>query len=252
MEFADWEARYIAVTNDLGYSREGDAKAADRLAVLAYTRLGRVADDRDLAPVIARQPVYVCAAGPTLEEELGDYRLDGTVIATDGAVGRLLQRGTIPEVIVTDLDGDMDAILAANRKGSIVVVHAHADNLAKLEEFVPHLEGPIVPSVQCSPPAGTRNFGGLTDGDRAVFLADHFGASRIVLAGFDFGDEEKNPLPKARQRKYIWGALLIASLDNPAVMFFNEYQASRKPSNEGGGEFGSGPSREPATPRKPE
>ncbi len=252
MDFADWEARYIAVTNDLEYSREGDAKAADRIAVLAYLRQGRVANDGDLSPLLARQPVFVCAAGPTLEEELGEYWLDGTVIATDGAVGRLLKRGTIPEIIVSDLDGDVDAILSANRKGSIVVVHAHADNLAKLEEFVPRFEGPIVPSVQCSPPAGTRNFGGLTDGDRAVFLADHFGASRIVLAGFDFGDEEKNPLPKERQRKFIWGALLIASLDNPAVMFFDEYQKARDPSHHGAGEFGQGPSREPQSPRRPE
>ena len=251
MEFAAWEPRYIAATNDLGYSREGDLKAAERLAVLAYTRLGRVADDKDLAPLLARQPVFVCAAGPTLEAELGEYQLDGTVLATDGAVGRLLKRGTIPEIIVTDLDGDMEAILSANRKGSIAVVHAHADNQGKLEEFVPRFEGPIVPSVQCSPPAGTRNFGGLTDGDRAVFLADHFGASRIALAGFDFGDEEANPLPKDRQRKFIWGALLIASLDNPAVMFFDEYRASRGASPPGEGEFGPGPSRERPTPDKP-
>lgn len=245
MEYADWEGRYIAVTDDLHYSREGDAKAAERLAVLAYLRHGRVAGDHELSQLLARQPVYVCAGGPTLEEELGDHRLDATVVATDGAVGRLLKRGTIPEIIVTDLDGDLDSILSANRKGSIAVVHAHADNLPKLEEFLPKFEGAIVPSVQCLPPARTRNFGGLTDGDRAVFLADHFGASRIVLAGFDFGDEEKHPLSKERQRKFLWGALLIASLDNPAVMFFDEYRKAQDPSSPGDGEFGKGLARQP-------
>lgn len=243
LHFDDWEPRYIAVTRDLGYSIEGDTKAAELIARVAYMRPGPVVGDEALAPLLSKQPVFVCAAGPTLEEELGEVWLDGTVIAVDGATPRLMKRGTLPEIIVTDLDGDVPAILAASRKGSIVVAHAHADNISKLEEFIPKVEGPMVATVQCQPPAGTHNYGGLTDGDRAVFLADHFGASRIVLSGFDFGDPEKHPLSPQRQRKFIWGAMLIASLDNPGVMFMNEYEASRDPSRMGTGEFGRPPSR---------
>ena len=33
------------------------------------------------------------------------------------------------------------------------------------------------------------NFGGFTDGDRCVFLAEYFNASKIVLIGMDFGQE---------------------------------------------------------------
>jgi uncharacterized Rossmann fold enzyme len=243
LHFEAWEPRYLAVTRDLGYSTEGDMKAAERLSELAYLRTGAVVGDNALAPLLSKQPVFVCAAGPTLEEELGELRLDGTVIAADGATPRLLKRGTLPEIIVTDLDGDMPAILSASRKGAIVVAHAHADNIPKLEEYIPQIEGPLVPSVQCQPPAGTHNFGGLTDGDRAVFLADHFAASRIILSGFDFGDPESHPLSAERQRKFIWGAMLIASLDNPGVMFLNEYEGSRDRSQLGGGEFGRPPSR---------
>jgi 2-amino-4-hydroxy-6-hydroxymethyldihydropteridine diphosphokinase len=243
LHFEDWEPRYLAVTRDLGYSTEGDLEAAQRLAKLAFLRAGTVVGDEALAPLLSKQPVFVCAAGPTLEEELAERRLDGTVIAADGATARLLKRGTLPEIIVTDLDGDMQAILSASRKGSIVVAHAHADNIPQLEEYIPQIAGPLVPSVQCQPPAGTHNYGGLTDGDRAVYLADHFGASRIVLSGFDFGDPVAHPLSLKRQRKFIWGAMLIASLDNPAVMFLNEYEASYDASKMGGGEFGSPPSR---------
>ncbi len=242
MHFEDWQPRYLAVTKDLGYSTEADQRAADLLAKLAYLRAGPVVGDEALAPILAHQPVFVCAAGPTLEEELGDRQIDGTVIAADAAAARLMHRGTMPEVIVSDLDGDMPSILQASRKGAIVVVHAHGDNMPQLEEYVPQLEGPIVPSVQCMPPAGTRNFGGLTDGDRAVFLADHFGASRIVLCGFDFGDEEAHPLPKDRQRKFIWGALLIASLDSAAVVFLNEYDAAHAGEAPGKGDLGAPPS----------
>lgn len=224
MEFEKWEPRYLAVTKDLGYSTDADRKAAEVMARAVYLRRGRVVGDEALAPLLARQPVFVCGAGPTLEEELGeDRQLPGTVIAADAAAARLMKRGTLPDIIVTDLDGDIEGILSASRKGAIVVAHAHGDNIPLVEKYLPLIEGPLVPTVQCAPPAGTRNFGGLTDGDRGVFLADHFGASRIVLAGFDFGDEQAHPLPKERSRKFIWGALLIASLDNPGVMFLNEY-----------------------------
>ena len=32
-----------------------------------------------------------------------------------------------------------------------------------------------------------HNFGGFTDGDRAVFLAVQLGAKKLILAGMDFG-----------------------------------------------------------------
>lgn len=224
MHFEDWEPKYVAVTDDLGYDREGDDAAARELARLMGSHPGPVAKDEDLAKLLAHQRVFVCGNSPTLEAELGDRPLEGTVIAADGATGRLLQRGTLPEIVVTDLDGDLEALRKASAKGSIVVLHAHGDNTARIAEWLAAVEGPVVPSVQCAPPAGTRNYGGLTDGDRAVYLADHFSAEEIVLAGFDFGDDEPE-LPADKHRKFIWGALLIAWLDNPHVMFFDEYLA---------------------------
>jgi uncharacterized Rossmann fold enzyme len=135
----------------------------------------------------------------------------------------------------------LEALLTASRKGAVTLVHAHGDNMEAVEKYVPLFEGPIIPTVQCAPPAGTHNYGGLTDGDRGVFLADHFGATRIVLAGFDFGDEEAHPLTKERSRKFIWGALLIASLDNPAVMFLSEYDEQRAGSGGAAADLGSRP-----------
>ena len=34
-----------------------------------------------------------------------------------------------------------------------------------------------------------ENFGGFTDGDRCVFLAEYFDASKIILIGMDFGQK---------------------------------------------------------------
>ena len=59
-----------------------------------------------------------------------------------------------------------------------------------------------------------ENFGGFTDGDRAVFLASHFKAKKIVLFGMDFGkrigrysntkqSERKIKLKKLRKGKQL-------------------------------------------------
>jgi uncharacterized Rossmann fold enzyme len=38
------------------------------------------------------------------------------------------------------------------------------------------------------PVENVHNFGGFTDGDRCVFLAEEFGAKKIVLVGMEFGN----------------------------------------------------------------
>jgi len=86
------------------------------------------------------------------------------------------------------LDGDLKAIKEANTKGTITVVHAHADNIPLLKEFVPKLKGPIG-TTQTRAVGKIHNFGGFTDGDRAAFLAEEFNAEMIILAGMDFGKE---------------------------------------------------------------
>jgi hypothetical protein len=43
-------------------------------------------------------------------------------------------------------------------------------------------------TTQSKPFSKIQNFGGFTDGDRGVFLANHFEAKRIILFGMDFGN----------------------------------------------------------------
>ena len=44
-------------------------------------------------------------------------------------------------------------------------------------------------TTQSKPFSKIQNFGGFTDGDRGVFLANHYGAKKIILFGMDFGDK---------------------------------------------------------------
>ena len=43
-------------------------------------------------------------------------------------------------------------------------------------------------TTQTKPIGKIHNFGGFTDGDRCVFLANHFKAKKIILLGMDFGN----------------------------------------------------------------
>lgn len=64
----------------------------------------------------------------------------------------------------------------------------------------------MVGSTQTVPLANVHNFGGFTDGDRCVFLAQEMGASAIVLIGFDFSDPHVNAI---KMKKLEWARKLI-------------------------------------------
>ena len=63
------------------------------------------------------------------------------IIADDGAAAVLMDTGREPEVICTDLDGnsesDIEKEILACELGSIVLIHAHGDNIDKLKNTCP-------------------------------------------------------------------------------------------------------------------
>jgi 2-amino-4-hydroxy-6-hydroxymethyldihydropteridine diphosphokinase len=203
MQFATWEPIYQSILQDFGFSPGQDVDAARLLAELLRDRgsLLCVAE-----AIVAGHKVIVCGNSPNLDKELeGLQERDAVFLAADGATAVLLRRAVVPDIVVTDLDGPFSAILEANRRGSIAVVHAHGDNLDALNRCVPQLVR-IIGTAQCRPPPGLYNFGGFTDGDRCVFLAKELGAASIKLVGFDFEDESVTPRKK---RKLAWAKKLI-------------------------------------------
>ncbi len=203
MQFATWEPLYLAMLEDFGFSLKRDEEAARLLAELLHGSENWLpkADAR-----VRGRGVVVFGNAPTLDRELdGLQEKDAVLLAADGATTVLLKHGIIPDIIVTDLDGSFPDILKANREGSIVVVHAHGDNLDALQRCVPELKR-VIGTAQCRPPPGLYNFGGFTDGDRCVFLAKELGATSIKLVGFDFEDESVTP---RKRRKLAWAKKLI-------------------------------------------
>jgi len=219
MRFEYWEPIYLEILEEFGFSREHDEDAARLLSLLLRSGSDQTISDQeeqsDLDAIIRGHDVLVCGNAPCLARELDNISPGDLMIAADGATTVLLEKGIVPEVIVTDLDGAVPDIIAANRRGSLVVVHAHGDNMAALKEYVPQMSR-VIGTTQSRPFDEIYNFGGFTDGDRCVFLARCFGASKIKLAGFDYDDQNVSPMKKMKLR---WAKRLVKmALDLPAPL----------------------------------
>jgi uncharacterized Rossmann fold enzyme len=219
LRWEEWEPVYARILKEFGFSRQADELSAQLLDSLLQSK--PKVDDEGLAARIGEE-VTVCGNGPNLEEGLERSSPRGTLICADGATGRLMDRHYWPALIVTDLDGDIEPQLRANSAGAVMVVHAHGDNRGRILSVVPRIEGAVVGTTQSRPFGRLRNFGGFTDGDRAVELARHFGARRVNLIGFDF---EAPTLVSGKDagikaRKLRWAQSIIFDMNPPQVELF--------------------------------
>lgn len=213
MKFEEWEPIYRLILEDMHFDRIYDESSAllfsKMLETKARKKIPDVIEVELLQKAINGMDVLVCGKAPCLRDELKniDFR-KYVVIAADGATSVLMNNGIIPDIIVTDLDGNMDDEAKANELGAIMVVHAHGDNIDALGEELPRLKR-IIGTTQSKPLENVYNFGGFTDGDRSVFIAKEMGAKSITLIGFDFTDENVTPLKK---KKLMWAEKLTGMI----------------------------------------
>jgi uncharacterized Rossmann fold enzyme len=192
MFYKDWEPIYEEIAKDFNYNLEKEQKSAELLDSFLGKKNGFLLEKLD--DIIKDREVMVFGAGPSLEKSLDlhkDLIKDCIKISADGATSALLKNDFLPEIIVTDLDGNVKDQINANSNGSVTIIHAHGDNISEINNFVPKFKNKIIGSTQINPQSfeNVYNFGGFTDGDRAVFLASHFKAKKIQLIGFDFNGE---------------------------------------------------------------
>lgn len=211
MNFAAWEPIYERILEDFGFDRKGDEEAARFLSLMLTEK--NTSNLSEIKEKISERPVLVCGNAPGLRIELLKLDLSSfVIIAADGAAAVLMDMGRVPDVICTDLDGnseaDIEKEILACEQGSIVLIHAHGDNMDKLEKYVPRFRR-FIATTQAQPVDNVYNFGGFSDGDRCVFVARKFGAKSIRLAGFDFEDPGVNPIKK---KKLKWAKELIGML----------------------------------------
>lgn len=183
MQWELWHPWYDNIVRRLGLSRRADRQAAERLNVL----LPRP-NIQGLKNIIRGRDCIVFGAGPSLDADLIRLEragfLNRVLIAADGATSAVIKHHN-PDIVVTDLDGEVEPQLAAWHRGAWLVVHGHGDNLERVEQVVPNLRERVIGTIQTQAFGKLFNFGGFTDGDRAAFMAHELGASKIYLAGMN-------------------------------------------------------------------
>jgi uncharacterized Rossmann fold enzyme len=186
MKFIDWFPYYQSIRLQFGYSTEKDQEAANMLSIMIKRK---ALDTKVLQKKIAGKPVMVIGSGPGLEKNIKFIKRSAKFvkIVANGAVQALIERNIKPNIVVTDLDGDPSFLQKAEKMGSTMVVHAHGDNINRLKKLVPKFRH-LIGSTQVMPVQNVYNFGGFTDGDRCVFLAEEFGAREIILVGMELDD----------------------------------------------------------------
>ena len=217
MKFVDWFPYYQGIRAEFGYSSEKDQEAARMLSDMAKKK---AVDPRILERKIKGKNVIIIGAGSGLEDERATKYIKKNkgfvTIAADGAVQFLLENKIKPDIVVTDLDGDPASLQKAEKSGATMVVHAHGDNTDLLKKMVPKFKK-IIATTQVMPLDNVYNFGGFTDGDRCVFLADEFGAKKIVLLGMELdspGKYSKKRVknPELKKQKMQAGRRLLEML----------------------------------------
>ncbi|MGB6463627.1 MAG: 6-hydroxymethylpterin diphosphokinase MptE-like protein [Nitrosotalea sp.] len=183
MKLCGWEQKYREILREFNFDRKDDTCAAHLLNLLVRTRFPLNKLDRE----IKNKVVFVIGAGPSLSSSIPYIKKfkKATRIVADGATRALIENGIRPDIVVTDLDGNLEYLKKASKMNAVMVVHSHGDNIGVLP--IASLFRNCIGTTEGKPFGKIKNFGGFTDGDRCVFLARYFGAKRIILFGMDFG-----------------------------------------------------------------
>ena len=185
MMISGWEKRYFSILKELNYSEKKDKESA----LILDSILKKTDTIKKVRKLIEGKTIFVIGSGPSLSIAIPKLKkLEKSIkIAADSSLKPLVDNGIIPDIIVTDLDGNEDTIKKISKTKSIFVIHAHGDNIEKLQ-MVKKMKN-CIGTTQTNPFNKIQNFGGFTDGDRGVFLASYFNAKKIILFGMDFGNQ---------------------------------------------------------------
>lgn len=193
MIFNEWEKIYKKIKKELNLNFNDDELASIFLDNYLENSIHK-SNITNIEKLIKESDVVIFGAGPSLKSTLHnnlDFLKKKLIISADGATSALLEYNITPDIIITDLDGEISDQVNANSNNSIAIIHSHGDNIKTLKNNIEKFNGEILGTTQLNPKKfkNLYNFGGFTDGDRAVLTASHFGAKNIFLIGFDFNNK---------------------------------------------------------------
>ena len=213
MRNEDWEPIYSEILADMGYDRASDENSARVLKALMVNADLITEDELGIGDTVS-----VFGAADSLSDDIRKKAPEGTLISAGSATSAVMDAGIMPDIVVTDLDGDVGRQIEANRAGAIAVLHAHGDNIDLIMRYAKEFTGKVMITTQSKPDNVICNFGGFTDGDRAVCLARYMGAKRIILYGFDFDNpsQKDGSDPQIKKKKLSWAKRIIG--DSPDIV----------------------------------
>jgi uncharacterized Rossmann fold enzyme len=199
MIWNEWKKQYYEVIKRLNINEKDDQNSAKYLGAYFSDLLKQKSSSIiQKLQKIFQYPIIIAGAGPSLEYDFNVFLKMGfdsriKIISVDGATALFRIKSINPDVVVTDLDGDLTSIKWAISCNALTLIHAHGDNLHLISQFFSENESiirnyDVWGTTQCRPDKGLLNYGGFTDGDRAIFMAFHFQTPLIGLIGFDFGE----------------------------------------------------------------
>ena len=203
MVISGWNKKYNEILKEFSYNKKDDIKSAKIL----NSKINKKIPKTTLTKLIQNNDVFIIGAGPSMLKSIKTLKKFSNVvkIVADGAIQAFLENDLKADILVTDLDGDLKSIKKTGKTNTIIFVHAHGDNMEKLN-LVSGFKN-WTGTTQTKEFGKLYNFGGFTDGDRCVFLANYFNAKNIILFGMDFGNTigrySKNISNKTLKRKKL-------------------------------------------------
>ncbi len=205
MNYNEWVFYYKKIVRDFHFDPDKDYLSSTMLSTIIGNNYIKKEIIQD---IIEKREVVIVGDAPysPFQKSILNNRV---IIAADDAAGFLMENGIVPDIVLTDLDAKKEIIYSVSDAGSIIGVHAHGDNMERLE-IARDLKN-VFGTTQNKPLWNVYNFGGFTDGDRCVFLAHHFNAKRIILTRFDFyhPNERKGKNLEIKIKKLSWANYLI-------------------------------------------
>jgi len=200
MYWDEWKNYYRKIVLTLQLDKKEDDLSSDLLLKCLRSKMAPSTRQAILNyfEEIFLKPTIIAGAGPSLKTDFitlkrFNFLNKMSLIACDGASLLFKEFDSIPNIIFSDLDGDQSALIWSLKKGAVLIIHGHGDNIVHISNYLTMYASIISKSMvwgstQSLPGDGLFNFGGFTDGDRAIITALHFNVPVIGLIGFDFGE----------------------------------------------------------------
>ena len=108
MTIRGWKTQFKEIRKEFGYLEKDDLISAKKLDSLLKGKNSK----NQFQNMIKGKTVFIIGAGPSLTRSLKYIKKSKNVvkIVADGAVRALLEKNIKPDILVTDLDGDLKSI----------------------------------------------------------------------------------------------------------------------------------------------